>query len=243
MLKLFRKKPQKTEIHSLSNINGLVREGNDYLSDKVIFLDQKLVGNLFCSEEIFIEKDGELQGNICGKHCVISGTITGNISATELLEITKTAIIKGKIRATDICIEPGAVVNGAITIGEDKAAAITLATRIKKHTHEEYAKLRALDEHSKDEALNKSVATVKLEEVLPSPPPIAKKESPIPIAEPEKVKEPELPKKENKPLKAAVPPVPQAEQIVQEEPEEKPPVAPPRKAPESKKDDTIQRWW
>src|SRR3982750_824117 len=133
MLKFFRKTPQKPVINSLSNINGLVRESNDYLSDKVIFLDQNLAGNLFCSEEIFIEKDGELSGNICGKHCVISGTVTGNISATELLEITKTAVVKGKIRAKDICIEPGAVVNGAITVSEDKAAAATLANRIKKH--------------------------------------------------------------------------------------------------------------
>lgn len=210
------------------------------MSDKVIFLDQKLVANLFCSEEIFIEKDGNLSGNICGKHCVISGTVTGNISATELLEITKTAIIKGKIRATDICIEPGAVVNGAITIGEDKAAAITLASRIKKHTAHEYAEARSLDELSKDEALNKpSTLNTSKEEVAPTPAPIIKKE----VTQPEKVKEPELPKKEDKPLKAAVPPVPAAEQIIQEEPEEKPPVAPPRKPAEPKKDDSIQRWW
>ncbi len=230
----------------MSNINGLVREGNDYLSDKVIFLDQKLVANLFCSEEIFIEKDGNLSGNICGKHCVISGTVTGNISTTELLEITKTAVIRGKIRATDICIEPGAVVNGAITIGEDKASAVTLANRIKKHTPEEYAEFRSLDEQSKDETLNKPSTTLntKKEEVskpIPSQAPVNKQEIIAPTPEPEKVKEPELPKKEDKPLKAAVPPIPAAEQIIQEEPETKLP--PPRKAPEPKKDETIQRWW
>jgi cytoskeletal protein CcmA (bactofilin family) len=246
MLKLFRKKPQKTVINSLSNINGLVREGNDYLSDKVIFLDQKLAGNLFCSEEIFIENDGELQGNICGKHCVISGTVTGNISTTELLEITKTAVIRGKIRATDICIEPGAVVNGAITIGEDKAAATTLSNRIKKHTPEEYAELRSLDEHSKDEALNKpTTATVegKKEAILPPPAPVAKPEVMPSTPEPEKPKQKEVaaPIKEEQPLKAAVPPVPPAEQIIREEPDTKLP--PPRKAPEPKKDDSIQRWW
>lgn len=228
----------------MSNINGLVREGNDYLSDKVIFLDQKLAGNLFCSEEIFIEKDGDLAGNICGKHCVISGTVNGNISTTELLEITKTAVIRGKIRATDICIEPGAVVNGAITIGEDKSSAVTLANRIKKHTPEEYAELRALDEHSKDETLNKptqSTGVIKVETLQP-PVSVSRPEAKAPpTPEPEKTKEPELPKKEDKPLKAAVPPVPPAEQIIQEEPETKLP--PPRKAPEPKKDDTIQRWW
>lgn len=227
----------------MSNINGLVREGNDYLSDKVIFLDQKLAGNLFCSEEIFIEKDGELQGNICGKHCVISGTVTGNISTTELLEITKTAIIKGKVRATDICIEPGAVVNGAITIGEDKSAVTILSNRIKKHTTDEYAEARSLDEHSKDEALNKPTVAVEApkEEVAPPPAVVVQPESKQPASEPEKVKEAAPVKKEEP--KPATPPIPAAEQIIQEEPEEKPPVAPPRKPAEPKKDDTIQRWW
>jgi cytoskeletal protein CcmA (bactofilin family) len=243
MLKLFRKMPQKPVINSLSNINGLVREGNDYLSDKVIFLDQKLTGNLFCSEEIFIEKDGELVGNICGKHCVISGTITGNISATELLEITKTAVIKGKIRATDICIEPGAVVNGAITIGEDKAAATTLSSRIKKHTADKYAEARSLDEHSKDEALNKPVIAVETQKekaIIPAAP-VVQPEPKQSIPEPEKVKE-VAPVKTEEP-KQATPPIPAAEQIIQEEPEEKPPVSPPRKPAEPKKDDSIQRWW
>lgn len=243
MLKLFRKTPQKPVINSLSNINGLVREGNDYLSDKVIFLDQKLAGNLFCSEEIFIENDGELAGNICGKHCVISGTVTGNISTTELLEITKTAVIKGKIRARDICIEPGAVVNGAITISEDKAAAATLANRIRKHAAAEYAQARALDEHSHDEVLNTPIAVVaqKKPEIVPEPAPIAKIEVKQPAPEPIKVKEAEPVKREEP--KPVTPPIPTAEQIIQEAPEEKPPAAPIRKPAEPKKDDTIQRWW
>ena len=244
MLKLFRRAPQKPVIDSLSNINGLVREGNDYLSDRVIFLDQKLAGNLFCSENIFIEKDGELTGHICGKHCVVSGVVTGNISATALLEITKTAVIKGKIRATDICIEPGAVVNGAISIGEDKTGATTLANRIKKHSAEKYAEARSLDELSKDETLNKPLAAVeqKREEVAPPSAQVAKPAPKQLIPEPEKVKEVVVPVKKAE-LKAATPPIPAAEQIIQEEPEEKLTIPAPRKAPEPKKDDSIQRWW
>lgn len=213
------------------------------MSDKVIFLDQKLVGNLFCSEQIFIEKDGELSGNICGKNCVVSGTVNGNISTTELLEITKTAVIKGKIRATDICIEPGAVVNGAITIGEDKAAVTTLSSRIKKHTADKYAEARSLDEHSKDEALNKpaiGVETQKEEVIIPAAP-VVQPEPKQSVPEPEKVKEVAPVKKEEP--KPIVPPVPVAEQIIQEEPEEKPPASPPRRPAEPKKDDSIQRWW
>ena len=245
MLKIFRKAPKKQVINSLSNINALVREGNDYLSDRVIFLDQKLFGNLFCSENIFIEKDGQLDGNICSKHCVIGGVVNGNISATELLEITKTAVIKGKVRATSICIEPGAIVNGAITIGEDKVANATLTQRIKKHTADEYAELRAIDESSAVEITTTPITTIPKKEPASAEAPIA--EQPAPVIEKQKV---EPTPKEASPVKQehhqpVVAPTPAAEQIINEEPA-KTPAPQPEKRPANgnkPKEENIQRWW
>ena len=243
MFKFFRKAPQKPVIDSLSNINALVREGSDYLSDRVIFLDQKLFGNLFCSENIFIEKDGQLDGNICSRHCVIGGVVNGNISATELL-VTKTAVIKGKVRATSICIEPGAIVNGAITIGEDKAAIATLAQRIKKHTAEEYAEMRAIDEANNAEATDTAVTTPLKKEPSPAAAPIA--QQPAPVIEKQKV-EPEakeaLTVKQEQP-EPAVAPTPIAEQIIKDEPAKAPAPQPQKRPGNGKsKEDNIQRWW
>ncbi|MEO8886949.1 MAG: polymer-forming cytoskeletal protein [Mucilaginibacter sp.] len=224
----------------MSNINALVMEGTDYLSDRVIFLDQKLTGNLFCSENIFIEKDGRLDGNICSKHLVVGGVVNGNISATELLEITKTAVIKGKVRATSICIEPGAIVNGAITIGEDKAAITTLAQRIKKHTAEEYAEARALDEAAIAAANNPITVETKQE----PEPQVIKQPEQKPIVAEQKVepKEALQVKEESKPI--VTPPLPAAEQIISDEPVKKPASTPtPRPSDKPKDDNNIQRWW
>ena len=142
MFNFFREKEPLTTLSSISNIGGLIKEGGDYLSDELILLDDKLTANLYCSDKIVIESSGHLSGNICGNVCIISGTVVGNISSTELLQIKKTAVVKGKVKAASISIEPGAIINGAVTIGEEKAMVVSLYHRIHKHTEEEYLSAR-----------------------------------------------------------------------------------------------------
>lgn len=120
MLKYFKKEPQKEQTESISNISTLVREGNDLFSDTLILLDETLAGNLFCAETIIVEQNGVLSGNITSKLCVVSGTINGNIISTDQMDIKSTAVIKGNIRSALINIEPGAVINGCVTIAQDK---------------------------------------------------------------------------------------------------------------------------
>jgi len=138
MLEMFKKYPKKELISPLSNINGLVRDGNDLFSDKLILLDESLSGNLFCAETIVVEQNGKLSGNITSKSCVVSGTINGNIMSTDQMDIKSTAIIKGNIQSALINIEPGAVINGCITIMQDTAAVADLSEKIKGYSPDEY---------------------------------------------------------------------------------------------------------
>ncbi len=118
MLNIFKKEtPDVIEV--MSNINELVREGNDFFSDELILLDEKLTGNLFCAERVVIEQHGVLSGNITSKTCVVSGVIKGDITSLDLLEIKGTAIVMGNIQSASVNIDPGAVINGYITVGED----------------------------------------------------------------------------------------------------------------------------
>src|SRR5476649_2244483 len=119
MLEIFRRSPKKELTTPISNINTLVREGNDLFSETLILLDEHLSGNLFCAEKIVVEQNGILSGNITSRLCVVSGTINGNIVSTDQMDIKSTAIIKGNIRSAMINIEPGAVINGSITVAED----------------------------------------------------------------------------------------------------------------------------
>jgi len=146
MLEMFRKYPRKDIISPISNISGLVREGNDLFSDKLILLDESLSGNLFCAETIVVEQNGKLSGNITSKSCVVSGTINGNIVSTDQMDIKSTAIIKGNIQSALINIEPGAVINGCVTIMQDTAAVTDLSEKIKGYSPDEYQDAKAAGE-------------------------------------------------------------------------------------------------
>jgi len=146
MLEIFKRTPKKELVSPISNISNLVREGNDLFSDKLILLDESLSGNLFCAETIVVEQNGKLSGNITSKSCIVSGTINGNIVSTDQMDIKSTAIIKGNIQSALINIEPGAVINGCVTIMEDTAAVAGLSEKIKGYSPDEYQEAKTAGE-------------------------------------------------------------------------------------------------
>lgn len=139
MLNIFKKDPPKDLPGTASNISSLARNGNDLFSDTLILLDERLSGNLFCAEKIVVEQNGILSGNITSKLCIVSGTINGNIVSSDQMEIKSTAKIKGNIQSALINIEPGAVINGNITITENTGDIFSnLANKIKAFSESEY---------------------------------------------------------------------------------------------------------
>lgn len=249
MFNFFRKKePQTTTLSSISNIGGLIKEGGDFLSDELILLDDKLTANLFCSDRIEIEQGGHLTGNVCGNICVISGTVIGNVSSTELLEIKKTAIVKGRVKAASISIEPGAVINGPVTIGEEKAMVVSLYQKIHKHTEEEYLSARWAYEQTQGNAVDLAADTTGAEPVNTHPTLKAEQpKAPVADVQSKKVKTEDTPaaiaaaepqaaiiaKEEIKPEPT---PQRQNELVVKESPKKEQKPTPP-------KEDNIQRWW
>jgi cytoskeletal protein CcmA (bactofilin family) len=118
MLNIFKKESPAVAV-SKSNIQDLIHDGNDYFSDEFICIDEKLTGNLFCAEKVVIEQHGNLNGNITSKTCLVSGIVNGNITSLDLLDIKASAVVRGNIQSAAVNIEPGAVINGYITVGED----------------------------------------------------------------------------------------------------------------------------
>ncbi len=137
-----------------------MREGNDLFSDELILLDEKLSGNLFCAEKIVVEQNGILSGNIISKLCVVSGTVNGNIVSADQMEIKSTAVIKGEIKSALINIEPGAVINGAVTIAKDTNVIAKLSEKINKYSSSEYLNARLAAEAELNQLIDSSVNVV-----------------------------------------------------------------------------------
>ena len=56
------------------------------------------------------------QGDGVARNAVIAGRVTGDLVVTEKLEIGKTAVVRGNVRAKSLAIAHGAVVDGELSI-------------------------------------------------------------------------------------------------------------------------------
>ncbi len=72
-----------------------------------IQLDGRLVGDLFCNGVAVIGKSAVVKGNITVEAVSINGTVQGNITAKDRIEMKSTARVHGDIRAKRLTVEDG----------------------------------------------------------------------------------------------------------------------------------------
>lgn len=108
------KKPKKNQV----SIPKLTRN-NDWVSSDPVLLEIPIEGNIYCNDQVVVDGDGQLKGNIYSKSCVVSGNINGDINCSEFIELKNQAVICGNIKTGAIKIEPGSVVNGFISIDNE----------------------------------------------------------------------------------------------------------------------------
>ena len=64
--------------------------------------------------------NGQVKAEIQARHVVIHGTVNGNITAREKVEIRKTGRVQGDLNAAGVAIEDGAYFKGSIEIQRDE---------------------------------------------------------------------------------------------------------------------------
>jgi cytoskeletal protein CcmA (bactofilin family) len=70
-------------------------------------LDGKLDGELNCAGDAVIGKSAVVKGNLAVNAVTIEGTITGNITAKDRIEMKSTARVTGDIKAKRLSVEDG----------------------------------------------------------------------------------------------------------------------------------------
>ena len=86
-------------------------------------VDGKIKGEIIVSDTISIGSTGEVDASVQTKNAVISGTVRGNIHATEKTELQAKSVIYGDIVTKSLAIEQGAVFQGHCNMGEIKESA------------------------------------------------------------------------------------------------------------------------
>ncbi|MDR2006021.1 MAG: polymer-forming cytoskeletal protein, partial [Acidaminococcales bacterium] len=111
------KKPvANTSVSSVANVETLIGKTtslNGVLdSDGSVRVEGMFEGQITAKGDIFVGPDSRIKAEINGRNVTISGTVVGNVSVTEKLELLAGATLNGDIKVKKLVIEEGAVFKG-----------------------------------------------------------------------------------------------------------------------------------
>jgi len=111
---------------SVAHIGKSIVIKGDLTGDEDIEIDGKVEGRVHLpNHQLTVGAHGEVKAELAAKTVVVAGHVTGNVNATERVEVQTSGIVDGDIRAPRLTIQEGAVVNGSVemTKSEGKPAA------------------------------------------------------------------------------------------------------------------------
>src|SRR5262245_43015856 len=88
-----------------------------------IRIDGKVEGGV-SADGVIVGEQGEIQGDISARTVVVGGKVTGNIHATESLELLAKSQVFGDLHAPQLVISEGAVFEGSCLMASEKAKII-----------------------------------------------------------------------------------------------------------------------
>ena len=109
----------------MANIGKSIIFKGDLTGDEDIEIEGQIEGKISLPKnQLTIGAHGRVKAELSAKAVVVVGHITGNVTATERVEVQASGVVEGDIRAPRLLIQEGAVVNGAVemTKGEGVAA-------------------------------------------------------------------------------------------------------------------------
>lgn len=92
----------------------------DITSDKTVRIDGKLTGNINESSNVILGETAEVKGNINTKYIIVGGTVEGNITAYDGIELLNKSKVIGDLKTSILSISEGAVFEGASTMLENE---------------------------------------------------------------------------------------------------------------------------
>ena len=89
----------------------------DMSSNSDLRIDGTVIGNIESSSKVIIGGTGIVEGDITATQTDISGKVSGNIRAKELLQLRDESMVTGNLYAGKLQIEPTATFNGQCFMG------------------------------------------------------------------------------------------------------------------------------
>jgi cytoskeletal protein CcmA (bactofilin family) len=108
----------------LANIGKSISIKGDLTGNEDLVIDGNIEGRIdLPNNQLTIGAEGKIKADIHAKSAVLVGHVTGNVSATERIEVQASGIVDGDVRAPRLVVQEGAVLNGTVEMSEAKRQA------------------------------------------------------------------------------------------------------------------------
>ncbi len=102
----------------MANIGKSITIKGDLTGNEDLQIDGNVEGRIdLPNNQLTIGAEGEVKAEVTAKAVTVVGHVTGNLSATDKIEVESSGIVDGDVRAPRLIIQEGAVLNGAVEMG------------------------------------------------------------------------------------------------------------------------------
>ncbi len=104
-----------------SVIGPHIRVQGELLGDEDVLVEGRVEGRVFLAREFRIAPGGVVVAEVHAGTVVIAGQVTGDVSATERVEILPSGSLEGNIRAPKVAVGEGARFKGSVDMSAGSA--------------------------------------------------------------------------------------------------------------------------
>jgi cytoskeletal protein CcmA (bactofilin family) len=117
-------KPDAQGGNSMATIGQSIIFKGEMTGDEDLEIDGQVEGNVdLKNHQLTIGPNGILKAEVIAKSIIVIGKVTGNLVATERIEVQATGLVEGDVRAPRLNVQEGAVLNGGIDMSPSGASA------------------------------------------------------------------------------------------------------------------------
>ncbi len=104
-------------------IGPSVKVEGDFTGEGDLVIEGIVIGNLSTHNNLRIGTDAIVEAEVKAKNAYIAGRVKGNVTIKGKLELTGSGMILGNVKASELSVESGGIINGQLTmqIAQEKA--------------------------------------------------------------------------------------------------------------------------
>jgi cytoskeletal protein CcmA (bactofilin family) len=115
---------------NMANIGKSITLKGDLSGNEDLVIEGHIEGRVdLPNNQLTIGANGSCAAEVHAKTVIVVGKVTGNVIATERIEIQATGLVNGDVSAPRLIVQEGAVVNGSIEMGAKAKASQAAAAQ------------------------------------------------------------------------------------------------------------------